>query len=78
MTGHGYVAYFGDFEDAYRRADGNEFGYRVPEHLIRRREAAQRDLDHANQAIRVYIEANGVREVELTELEEAVEAADGT
>ena len=58
MTGYGYVTYFGDFENAYRRSDGDEFGYQVPEELIRRREAAQRELDAADKAIRDYIEGN--------------------
>jgi hypothetical protein len=52
-------------EDAYRRSDGDEFGYLVPEELIERREAAERALDDANGAIRRYIKDNNVPEVEL-------------
>jgi hypothetical protein len=60
-----YVTYHGDFEDAYRRSDSDEFGFLVPEDLIRRREEAEQALDAANDAIRRYITENDVPEVEL-------------
>ncbi|MFC4066758.1 hypothetical protein [Actinoplanes subglobosus] len=64
----GWVAYHGDFEDAYRRVDGDESGFLVPEQLIEARETAQRILDAANQAIRRYIDDNDVAEVDLDDL----------
>jgi hypothetical protein len=62
-----FVTYHGSetLEDAYRRSDGDEFGYPVPVELIERREAAERDLNAATDAIRRYISVNDVEEVEL-------------
>jgi hypothetical protein len=50
----------------------------VPEELIHRREAAQRELDAADQAIRDHIEGNEVPEIDLSELDEDAAAADGS
>jgi hypothetical protein len=63
--GVGYVSHHGDFEDAYRRSDGDETGWRVPEHLIRARETAERQLDAANQAIGDHIRDHQVPEIDL-------------
>jgi hypothetical protein len=65
-----FVTYHGDFEGAYRRSDGDEFGYLVPVEPIQRREAAAKALDEANEAIRSYIQQNDVAEVELSEFDE--------
>lgn len=72
-----FVTHHGDFEDAYRRSNGDEFGYRVPVDLIERREAAEQKLREANDAIRSYIEQNEVPEVELSEYDEADQDAAG-
>jgi hypothetical protein len=67
--GFGYVTHHGDFDDAYRRSDGDELGYLVPEDLISRREAAERQLSAANEAIRRHICDHNVPEVDLFELD---------
>jgi hypothetical protein len=59
------VSYHGDFEDAYRRSDGDETGYRIPERLIRAREIAEQHFDAANRAIGDYIRDHQVPEIDL-------------
>jgi hypothetical protein len=61
----GFVSYHGDFEAAFRRSDGDETGWRVPEHLIRAREVAERQFDAANQAIGDHIRDHQVPEIDL-------------
>lgn len=62
-----FVTYHGSetLEDTFRRSDGDEFGYRVPEVFIARLEY----LDQARQdqiaAIKRYIEERRVPEVAL-------------
>ena len=60
-----YVTHHGDFEDCYRRSDGDEFGYPVPAELVDQLEAAERALRAANDAIQNYLEDNAVAEVEI-------------
>jgi hypothetical protein len=61
----GHVSYHGDFENAYRRSDGDETGWRVPERLILAREIAEQHLDAADQAIGDYIRDRQVPETDL-------------
>ena len=61
-----YVTHWEDGEDTYRRSgSGDEFGYYVPEALIARREAAEAELDAADEAIRRHIADHDLPEVEL-------------
>jgi hypothetical protein len=52
-------------EDAYRRSDGDEFGYQIPVELIERMEAAVKAMDEATGAIRLYIAEHDVPEVDI-------------
>lgn len=54
-------------EDTYRRSDGDEFGYLIPEALIERIEVATAEHQAAVEAIREHITRHGVPEVEIDE-----------
>lgn len=62
-----HVTYHGSetLEDTYRRSDGDEYGYAIPSELIERLEQAKKTCNEAVEAIRRYIEDNGLPEVEL-------------
>jgi hypothetical protein len=66
-----FVTYHGSetLEDTFRRSDGDEFGYRIPDELISRLETLDRARQGAINAIKRHIEEQGVPEVDL-EIEE--------
>lgn len=63
----GYVSYHGGetLEDTFRRSDGDEFGYQIPDELIARVEAAERVRQAAINAIKRHIEDQQIPEVDL-------------
>jgi hypothetical protein len=52
-------------EDTFRRSDGDEVGYRIPEHLISRLETLEQDRHDAIAAIKRHIVAQRVPELDL-------------
>lgn len=62
-----FVSYQGSetLEDTFRRSDGDEFGYEIPEELITRLETLDRARQGAIHAIKRYIEEHQVPEVDL-------------
>lgn len=52
-------------EDTFRRSDGDETGYQVPDELITRLEMLDRARQGAINAIKRHIEENAVPEVDL-------------
>ncbi len=62
-----FVAYHGSetLEDTFRRSDGDEFGYRIPDELITRLETFDRAREGAVRAIKQYIKERRVPEVDL-------------
>ncbi len=62
-----FVTYHGSetLEDTFRRSDGDEFCYRIPDHLIGRLEELDRARQDAINAIKQYIEEQQVPEVDL-------------
>jgi hypothetical protein len=62
-----FVAYQGSetLEDTFRRSDGDEFGYQIPDELIIRLETLDRAREGAIGAIKRYIEERQVPEVDL-------------
>lgn len=53
------------YEDEYRPTVTDQFGYEVPTDLVLRLAAAIRELAAANEAVKAYLEANGVPEIDL-------------
>jgi hypothetical protein len=62
-----FVSYHGSetLEDMFRRSDGDEFGYRIPDELITRLETLDRARQGAIDAIKRHIEEQGVPEIDL-------------
>jgi hypothetical protein len=62
-----FVTYHGSetLEDTFRRSDGDEFGYQVPDELITRLETFDRARQGAINAIKRYIEERHVPEIDL-------------
>ena len=62
-----FVTYHGgeSLEDTFRRSDGDEFGYEIPDELIARLETFDRARQGAINAIKRYVEERRVPEVDL-------------
>ena len=71
-----FVTYHGSetLEDTFRRSDGDEVGYQVPDELITRLEVLDRARQGAINTIKRYIEERQVPEVDLETEEPTGEA----
>lgn len=62
-----FVTYHGSetLENTFRRSDGDEVGYRIPDELITRLEVLERARQGAINAIKRHIEENRIPETDL-------------